>query len=506
MIIPSADILGGATTIGQMLYNRGHRSTYDRWAAVYGATGWDYDSLVPYFEQVERFIDPISGQQNGTGHIRMRSRPVNPDPVLLRLQESFNRQGFPNVNPLELGNTVGTAFYPIMADGRRTSMINTYIAPVNPFPDRLHLLSHAFIKYVTLGDQALPNNAVKDPTVSGVAFKHLNNTYTVRARREVILSANAYSAFPMLFLVGIGPAELVTRLGVPLVANTSEAFGANIQDHPVVTMYYTVQNESLFSEEIGPTVQQLFDFYVRQSGPLTEHPHLGAYFGVPNGDPNEDLTVPNGLITASVEVIPRNLTELVSRYDPYQAEKWRRYFEPVAGRRVLALSASLMRPYSTGTIGMFSQDPYDFQVYNTNYLWDRRDRVAFTEILRKMFALTEEASFAQYAQPLPGPIPACERLYCLGGVPLSTCTPYLNCLIGQIGRSSYHLVGSLRVGGPGREDAVLDPRLRVKGVKGLRVIDGSMMPEIPNSGTLAAVLMIGEKGAQMVLEDQQSRS
>ena len=481
------DVLGGSSTIGDLLYSRGHRSIYDRWANVYGATGWNFNTVLPYFLRSENNTSPqiVDGNpfyHSTTGPLKVSSIK-NPDLILTKLQHQFNVMGIPTVD-INGPTQLGTAMYQITADGVRYSSATAFLDP-NPYPENLHILSNVFVGYVLFdGRRAI-----------GVSYDQDGVKKSVNARREVIASLSTYGDAVLLMLSGVGPSDHLRSFNISVLADLP--VGNNVQDHPAVTHYYEIVNNSLLNDPVGPTVQQLYQFYATNSGPLTENPHLVAYFSVPG---NAEPQVPNGIISAQTMTLSSNLSELVLPFPSTMQNQWRQYFAPIAGKTVLALTSALMRPYSRGTMRLTSTDPKGYPLIDPNYLADQRDQMSLNKLTEMLFYLTQETEFAKYAKPVSMPVPGCEKFYC-SEIPLYLCHDYVQCIVRQIGREGRHQVGTCRMGAVSRDDTVVDEKLRVKGVDRLRIIDVSIIPEIPNSETLAAAYMIGEYGAQMVIDD-----
>lgn len=274
--------------------------------------------------------------------------------------------------------------------------------------------------------------------------------------------------------------------------------GNNLQDHPLIAHYYQVPDQTLLEANVGPTVSQLYDFYTSNSSLLSSLPNLVTFYSMPG---NPDPEVPNGLTHSSIYTSLNNLTAFVEQFREDMRPAWRRYYGPYVGRQMLLIQTAAYRPFSRGTIRLRTSNVHDAPLINPAYFTDPRDLDQMVNLTSIIFYITQETPFARLSQPIPGPIPGCEAEYCYSGTPRYRCTAYLRCLATQIGNTGQHHSGSCRMGGVNRTDTVLDPRLRVKGISRLRVIDASVMPEVTNSNTMAPSMLIGERGVQMVIDD-----
>ena len=165
----------------------------------------------------------------------------------------------------------------------------------------------------------------------------------------------------------------------------------------------------------------------------------------------------------------------------------------------MALSFSVFRPLSTGSIRLASADPFASPLIDPAYFSNRQDLVAITRAMSMGIAITESSLLSPYMKYSSVPLPGCQ--FCTDGRPLSRCYSYLACVAQTFTLTSFHPVGSCRMGNGSSTDAVVDERLRVRGVSGLRVIDGSIMPTITNANPNAPIMMIAEKGADLVRQD-----
>lgn len=295
----------------------------------------------------------------------------------------------------------------------------------------------------------------------------------------------------MLLLSGIGPRSHLESLNIPVVADLP--VGNNFQDHVFLHQFYRVKNESLLNEAIGPNIKQFYEFYINHTGKLTELPNSVTYFSTKT---NDDPEYPNTIIDVNSYHVLRNLTQQVDIYGS-NIEQWEDFWRPYLDTQYLLITSAVYRTYSRGTIRLASNNPFDPPLIDPKYLSDPRDMQALIDMTKILFYVTQTGEFANYAEIFPKPIPGCE--FC-PDKPLYQCDSYVRCIIRQVADTALHPGGACRMGSLDRNDIVVDPRLRVKGINRLRVIDSSIIPELANANTHAASVMIGERGVQFIID------
>nr|XP_027201587.1 uncharacterized protein LOC113795591 [Dermatophagoides pteronyssinus] len=488
---PKGKVIGGTSTINWMLYNRGNRHSYDNWYQTYGCDGWDYNSILPYFIRSENNTSPKIVSKNpgyhGTQGPIGVSPMYRPDPMLFVFQKQMNSFGIPTLD-INGANQLGTMIYELTVnDGKRCSTGNSYLDP-NPYPENLHIMARSLVTRILFER----NNQTNNITAVGVEFNHNGNNYTVRANREVILSAGCIGSPQLLLLSGVGPRKHLEELNITVIADLP--VGENFQDHVFIHHYYEVKNLSLLNEPVGPTVQQLYNYYINQNGPLTQLPNSITFFSTKTNDNPE---WPNAVIDVNAYMVLRNLTDTVSSYGTNLVE-WENFWSPYLGKQYLLITSAIYRTYSRGTIRLASRNPFEQPLIDPQYLSDERDLQALVDMTKILFYVTQTGEFTKYAEIFKQPIPGCQ--FCTDR-PLYQCDSYVRCIIRQVGDTALHPGGACRMGSINRTDIVVDTRLRVKGIDRLRVIDSSVIPELANANTHAASVMIGERGVQFIIDE-----
>ncbi|XP_054155915.1 L-sorbose 1-dehydrogenase-like [Oppia nitens] len=491
---PKGKVIGGTSTINWMLYNRGNRRSYDSWARDYGAQGWSYDEVLPYFKRSENNTDARVVRENqgyhGQGGPMQVTSMQKPDQILELFQDVMNRNGIPT-RDINGESQLGTWIYQLTVDsqGTRSGTGNAYIDP-NPYPNNLHILTNAMVYRVVFGTTINGR-----PMATGVQFQLNGRLLTVNASSEVIVSAGCIASPQLLMLSGIGPRDHLQSLGIKVIADLP--VGNNFQDHVFIHHYYMVSNQSYVNPTVGPTVQQLYDYYVDHTGPLTQLANSITFFSTAGN--RDDPQWPNAVIDVNAYSVKRTMREAVSIYGTDRLDEWRDYWRPYIGQPYVLITAAVYRTKSRGTVRLNTTNPWDHPLIDPKYLSATEDMEALVDMTKTLFRLTQSPPFTDYARMIPTPVPGCR--FCGPELPLYRCDQYVRCIIRQTADTALHPGGACRMGSADRPDVVVDPRLRVKGVGRLRVADSSVFPELANANTHAASVMVGEMAAQMIKND-----
>ncbi|KAH9398976.1 hypothetical protein TYRP_018361 [Tyrophagus putrescentiae] len=502
--LPYGKVLGGSHVQTLNVYTRGNRRDYDRWAGEFGARGWGYEDVLPYFMRSENNTDPKvvaanRGLHGTAGPVEVSTVP-NPDPFELRWQAIVNASGWPIA---DYGNSEAQYGFSIpqvtqsATNWTRRSTGSAYIEDNSGRGNlRVQLFSH--VTRVLFDGQ---RRAI------GVEYRIIrgdnnNQTYQVYCRREVILSAGAINSPQLLMLSGIGPRDHLSSLGIPVLADLP-AVGSRMQSHASVPMDFSLVNQSEITllrniDNQGLTIPNLYDFYVHSSGPLRQRPVAMMYIAT---GVSGDRDWPDGyLVLTSGAVFTDSLLEAaVQNYRADRRTEWRQYLRQyLNNERHLYLTFLNYRPLSRGTVRLASRDPLQSPLIDPAFFSDRQDLAAMVAAMSIGFALFETPAarslFTYSALPVPGCAFCPDR-------PLSRCFTYLACVAQSVTVSDWHDCATVPMGSDSSGNAsALDEHLRVRGVQGLRVMDASVMPAIPNANTLAAAMMIGEKGARLLLQ------
>lgn len=454
---PRGKGLGGTSLINGMLYLRGHRHDYDRWAEM-GNPGWSWQEVLPYFRR-SMHGEVSRGDADGQGGPLWIS-DVPPDVLSDAFIEAAGHCGIPFTRDFNGGDNAGAGYFRMNTrNGVRMNTARAYLRAAESRPN-LRILS---------GARAL-GLLREGRHVTGVEVAHGGHARKLRARQEVIVCAGALQSPQLLQLSGIGPADLLQRHDIP-VALDLPGVGQNLQDHLQVRPSYRCQGVVTLNDIANSTWRGAAEFlrYVltRQGALRNGVYRAGAFFESHVGD---DPGTPDVQIHFG----------LVSFDRPHQ---------PPHSFPGITLSACNLRPSSRGHIEIADKDPLKAPRIFSGYLQTAGDCAVAIASVRKMREIAASESLARYiaAEHEPG-----------GGV--QTDAEILDWVRRRAG-SIFHPVGTCAMGPSTDTMAVVDERLRVHGMQGLRVVDGSIMPRIVSGNTNAPIIMIAERAADLIAQD-----
>src|SRR5215471_7653454 len=452
---PRGRTLGGTSSINGMLYVRGAPADFDGWAQM-GARGWSYDEVLPYFRKAETYV------QKGDPEVRGQDGPLKVEdyrtilPLTHRFVEAAQQAGFPFNPDLNGKQRYGVGYSQMTRRGRwRGSTAQTYLREARGRPNLRVETDAQSGKLLFEGRRCI-----------GVEFIRGGNTTVVKANREVIVSGGTVNSPHILQISGIGPAAHLQSLGIK-VLHDLPGVGQNLIDHYVIRLVHRVQGATTVNElaKFPGYLPEIPKFFLQGKGALT--------FGVTTAqlfcDSREGLASP----------------DLQLLFTPGSTDPLK--FGKLDDRPGMSCVVCVVKPDSRGTIMAVSADPFARPAIRPSALsthTDERALLSGTRIVRRVFAAPALAQHS-LGEFLPGP-------------DLQSDADLL-AYARRAGNTLYHPVGTCRMGEDPR--AVVDSRLRVHGVQGLRVIDASVMPTLTTGNTNAPTIMIGEKGAAMIRED-----
>jgi len=292
-------------------------------------------------------------------------------------------------------------------------------------------------------------------------------------------------------LSGIGPRTHLQQFNITTLVDLP--VGYNLKDHVYVQLDYEVLNSSLVTSGDQLTVENLYQYYVNSSGPLSQYVLTYQYMNSPYND-NPDW--PDLQIDLNMAPVGNNLSALVANYQ-VNINQWEDYYRPHLGdNNRLGILAFHYRPRSVGRLLLNSSAPHVYPLLDTQYLTNPYDIQAFTDAIRKAIILSLSGDFPKYARMWRQPIPGCSLC---PNQAIWDCMSYIECYARTLTNTVGHQVGTCKMGNS--SDSVVDPRLRVRGIQGLRIVDASIFPDITNGNTNAPTIMIAEYGSQMIIDD-----
>ncbi|CAL1542137.1 unnamed protein product [Lymnaea stagnalis] len=476
---PRGKVLGGTSNLYSMVVIRGHKLDYDRWAEL-GSEGWSYKEVLPFFIKSEDATDPSirDSEYHGKGGPLKVSVPHNiplTDVLLKAGLELGLKISDPNGEIMEgLSQTQSHAY-----KGVRWSSSRGYIHPIMSRANLHVRLNSHVTKILFEGNRAV-----------GVSLIHDGRKEIVKVNKEIILSAGAIGSPQILLLSGIGPKEHLKDLGIPVLADLP--VGYNLQDH-LFYEYPIGINETLSATKaIQESLWTRLQYKLFGSGVLSSSHFVEVQVFDCTSEKSRALNWPDFQIM--FHQTPWTVESL--RGFGYSEETLKESEYRSTHTDLFACEASLLRPESRGTIKLRSSDPFDYPLIDPNYLHSKEDVDLLVRGIRYCQKFEKSKALQDYsAVPGDKPLNFCKDYqYDSDG--------YWECMVRTKIHTIYHPVGTCKMGRKGDPAAVVDHRLRVFGVQGLRVADASIMPLIPSGNTHTPTVMVAEKAAHMIREDQ----
>lgn len=458
---PRGKLLGGSSSINAMVWIRGHPADYDAWAAS-GNPGWGFADLLPIFKAIEDNQAGADEWRGAGGPLCVTDCSPSVHPLTRRYLKAAEQAGLPFNPDFNGASQEGAGIYQISTrDGRRMSAARAFLRPAMKRRNVRVETGALATKILFEGSRAV-----------GVEYEQKGQTHVARAGREIILSAGSINSPQLLQLSGVGPAALLQSLGIPVV-HASDNVGRNLQDHLGVN--YTFKGrEPTLNQLLRPWWGKLLvgaRYILFRDGPLSlSMNNAGGFFRT---DPQQSRPNMQLYFQAFSTVIPKTGERPILTPDPWPG---------------FSIGLSNCRPSSRGEIMIRSSNPRDHPKIVANAFStddDVAEMLAAVKFVRKIASMPAMAEMIE-EEVLPGP---------------STTSD--DDLIQDFRRRSgtvYHPVSTCRMG-PDPQKSVVDARLRVHGIDGLRVIDASIFPDNISGNTNAPSIMTGWKGAQMVLEE-----
>lgn len=450
---PRGKVIGGSSALNGLLYVRGQAEDYDRWSAL-GNTGWSYDEVLPYFKKSE---DQERGesQYHGVGgplkvsDLRLR-RPIADYFIQAAIQA-----GIPENNDYNGEHQEGVGYFQQTAyKGFRWSTAKGFLKPVLSRPN-LTVALHAQVHRIVF----------EDKKAVGVEYQQHQTKITARVAKEVVLSSGAIGSPQILQLSGIGDRDLLDRFDIPLI-HPLPGVGQNLQDHLQIRLVFKTSQRTL-NDEVNNLLKRVWvgmQYAFNRTGPLT----LAA----------SQVTV----FTRSNPQVER--PDIQFHMQPLSADKPGEGAHPFSA---FTSSVCQLRPHSRGYVEIQSRDPTQHPIIQPNYLSDERDQQVVVDAIKMARHISSQPALSEHIieEYVPG------SQYQSDEELLEAARQY--------SQTIYHPTSTCKMG---KDDmAVVDHRLKVYGIEGLRVADASVMPDIVSGNTNAPTIMIAEKAADMILED-----
>jgi len=463
MFWPRGRTLGGSSAINAMCYIRGHAWDYDHWASL-GNEGWAYQDVLPYFRRGENFeaIDRVPGARefHGSGGPLNVAEHRYVNPLMDAFVEAAQQAGYARTPDFNGAQQEGVGYYHVMQkDGQRCSNARAFLTPA---------LNRPNLKVVTGAHAA--KVLFENKRAVGVRYLRDGRYAEARARREVILSAGAIGSPQLLLLSGVGPRAQIELHGIPLV-HELPGVGENLQDHLDIHVTWKEKTRhaiTLHWTSLWRTLKGVFQYlFSGRSGELTSN--LAQAGGFIKSDPAQPIP------------------DLQWHIVPFIYSDHGQNLAPLFKHYAYTLLTCFLRPESRGSLRLASADPLAPPLIDANYLATPRDLEALVRGLKLARAVLAQPAFAPHGVEEMEPGAAVRS------------DEQIRDYIRRRAETVYHPVGTCKMGRDAM--AVVDPRLRVHGLQGLRVADASVMPTLIGGNTNAPTTMIADKAADLILQD-----
>ena len=460
LIYPRGRVLGGCSSINGMIYMRGQRQDYEDWAALSGDAAWSWDQVLPVFKRSEDYHRGADEFHGAGGEWRVEQQRLRWD-ILEAFATAAEQEGIPRVQDFNRGDNFGSGYFEVnQRSGWRWNTSKAFLRPVQKRPN-LHVMTGALAEQLEFDAKRCV----------GVRVNRAGRAMSLRARREVVLAAGAVNSPHLLEVSGIGEPARLRESGITL-RHALPGVGENLQDHLQLRVIIKVNGVKTLNRIASTWLGRAgigLEYLMSRSGPMSMAPsQLGAFA---KSDPGQDR--------ANVEfhVQPLSLGA---------------FGEPLHGFDAFTASVCNLRPTSRGSVhaqGPAGQKGSEAPVIRPNYLSTEEDLQVAADSIRLVRRIAAAPALQRY-QPeewLPGPAFQTED--------------ELRQAAGKIGTTIFHPVGTCAMGRNADDGAVVDARLRVHGLQGLRIADASIMPRITSGNTNSPTIMIAERAADMIREE-----
>jgi choline dehydrogenase-like flavoprotein len=454
---PRGKVIGGSSAINAMISMRGQAADYDHWRQL-GLTGWGWDDVRQSFRRLEDHFLGDSEHHGVGGGWRIEAPRLSWE-ILDAVGEAARELGIPQRADFNTGDNEGFGYFHVnQKRGRRWSSARGFLKPALHRPN-LRLLTNVLVERLV----------IEQGRATGIRFQQGNELIEARARSEVILAAGSIGSTQILHRSGIGPQEWLAPLGIDVVCDR-QGVGRKLQDHLQQRAIFKVSGVRTLNETYHSLMRRGWmglDYLLRRRGPLTMAPSQ------------------LGIFTRSDAMQER--ANIQFHIQPLSLDK---FGDPLHRFPAITVSACNLRPSSRGTIRLRSAAATDSPIIAPNYLATSDDRQVAADAIRVTRKLMKQQALARYRPDefLPGPA-------------VGDDDAALAKAAGDIGTTIFHPVGTAKMGLASDPLAVVDERLRVHGLDGLRVVDASVMPTITSGNTNTPTAMIAERGAAMIVED-----
>ncbi|MBL8576230.1 MAG: GMC family oxidoreductase N-terminal domain-containing protein [Mesorhizobium sp.] len=457
LLYPRGKVLGGCSSINGMIYMRGQAADYNGWRQS-GCVGWGWDEMLPLFKRQEDHFGGASEFHGSGGEWRVEKARVRWK-VLDAFLDAAVQAGIPRVDDFNTGNNEGGGYFDVnQRRGVRWNATKAFLRPAMRRPN-LRVETNAQVMRLDISDDR----------VRGVTYEQGGAVKAAVARGEVVLAAGAIGSPKILELSGFGPAVHLQNAGIG-PRKDMPAIGENLQDHLQLRMIYKVSGVPTLNEKASSLFGKAMiglEYAMWRSGPMAMAPSQVGIFTKSRPE--------------------KETPDLEYHVQPVSLDK---FGDPVHAFPAITASVCNLRPDSRGSTHIAGPEWRTQPAIRPNYLSTETDRVTAVDSIRQARRIAAQPAFAQYGPQefRPGPDYSSDE--------------EIGRVAGDIGTTIFHPVGTCRMGND--PAAVVDPRLRFRGLRNLRVADASIMPTIVSGNTNSPTMAIAEKAAQMILADSRN--
>uniref|UniRef100_A0A0U9HY22 Putative GMC oxidoreductase n=1 Tax=Chrysomela populi TaxID=154003 RepID=A0A0U9HY22_CHRPP len=474
--------MGGTSLMNGAVYERGMPSTFDEWAEITNDPSWSYENVLPLFEKSEDFHlrnpnTPVESEYHGKGGLLNVEQKIPEDFVTSLFLEGQKELGTDIVDYNGRSQLGASIFQLYTKNGRRQDVYEAFLKPVK-HRRNLHISTESYVTKIDI--HRLSKKA------KGVIFTRNGKTYRVKSTKEVILTAGVFQTPQLLMLSGIGPRDHLQEMGITVIRDLE--VGSKLKEDPICQALYITTNITKITDTLDQRLQQ----FLQGEGPLTQAYSTSGVAFLKSQFEEQNY--------ADIEFIAASLekSEFDVRYAGWKNETYQAAWGD--NTNAIAINIHNVNPRSSGTVRLKNADPFEYPLIDFNLMSDPEghDMEVLYEGINRVFDLLKTPSFQNINPQYKGsPLPGCEDYQFLS-------KDYWYCFLRQTCTAAFHVRGSCPMGSDPDEGAIVDSRLRVFGVRRLRVADSSVLPTSMSGHPVGTIIMIAEKAAQTIKYDYKS--
>lgn len=484
---PRGKMLGGTSALNGMLYIRGNQRDYDEWER-FGNPTWNWKNVLEYFRKSEdnQNASLIGAYHSAGGLLKVDKLNAN-DRLAKIVLSAAEEIGRPILDDLNGDTLLGYGYtQTTVHNGQRQSAAKAFLVPAKNRPN-LHVIKHAHATKIHINDKGLAH---------GIEFTYRGSEkFVAKSTKEIIVSAGAVSSPQLLMLSGIGPEKHLRKLNISIKKNL--AVGKNLQDHLIVPMFFGFHKSNVDDMVREDLAHAMYEYVLQRNGAFASigATDLCGFVNTVNHTGHPDIETHHFSFAKQTNALATYL-RIVGYIDRIRSV----LFDANKNQDLLTVYVVLLNPKSTGKIKLKSSDANDAPLIQPNYLHKKEDMDTLVRGVKYQHSFINTKAFAAHeGNFIRLPFDDCDRFA------IDT-DDYWRCYILNMGTTVYHPAGTAKMGPATDRHAVVDSRLRVHDVQGLRVIDASIMPKLVSGNTNAPTIMIGEKGADFIKEDWKNDS